>query len=292
MLIAQVANFFGQGVDRTNYEDGSWSRNVIPLKLGRYRVKITQNDLVMSNRAKAEGFVHTSEIKIERVRSFEEGKRVMEDLCRLLSLAAISQVRPFSYEYSNRQNSYSVSGQSMFWRPLLDIQNGEAVQSFVEQVWPRFRKLKRSRKLPEVIEMLTVAELPFQPLEVKLAQVFIILENLKGTFARSNNIPFAKGFFRGISFPPKANPAKEKPLGFEQLLKNMLGEVGMKPSLRRVVGLRNEIIHFGLSRKTYESLFKHYETCQDLIREYLLRLLGYHGRYWIYSKACREQGLL
>lgn len=285
---AQIANYFGHGNITSTTAKGYITRNILLLKLGRYHIKIIQNPNILLNKLKPNGFIYTTDVEVNKVKSFSEGKRIIGDLCYLLSLASMSQVRPFSYEYNGESKSYSVSGQSMFFRPLFDIHQAETIISFLEQVWPKYRKIKKSRKLAEVIDMLVVAELPVQPLEVKLAQVFIVLENLKSTYAHSKKIPFVKGFFREVSNPPKANLANEKIIGFEKMLKDMMKEVGMKKSIKRVVTLRNEIIHFGLSRRPYKSLFKHYEHCQDLIREYLLRLLGYKGNYLVYSKASRE----
>ena len=65
----------------------------------------------------------------------------------------------------------------------------------------------------------------------------------------------------------------------------MLNEVGMKKGLKRIIRLRNEIIHSGLSRKSHRAQFTMYEKIHDIIREYLLRLLKYHGNYLIYSSA-------
>ena len=287
MFKAQVANYFGHGNVLITNADSSLSRNVISLKLDRYRVQVKQKPDVISNKLRPNGFVHTSEIEIEKVKKFSTGERIVNDLCQLLSLASMSQVRPINYEFNNMKKTSNVSGQSMSYRPLITIIDGKEVKSFIEQVWPQYRKLKRSRKLFEIIEMMTVSELPVQPLEVQLAQVFVILESLKGTFAHSKKIPFVKGFFREISTPPKNNPEKERKLGFERLLTDMLVEVGIKKSFKKTIKLRNEIIHFGLSRKPYESLIKNYDFCQDLIREYLLRLLHYKGSYLLYSKASR-----
>lgn len=278
MFKAQIANYFGHGING----------DTLSLRLGRCRVKIIQKSGVISQSLNQNGFVHTTEIEIEGIKNFSNGEILVNDICRLLSLASMSQVVPFAYEFGNNGKSINVSGQAMLFRPLFAIQDGQQIKSFVEQVWPKYRKLKRARKLPEVIEMLTIAELPNQPLEVKLLQGFVVLENLKGTYAHSKNIPFVKGSFRKISEPPKQKPANEPKLGFEQLLKNMFKEVGMKPNLRRAIKLRNEIIHFGLSRKPYKSLAKDYDNCQDLIREYLLRFLQFDGRYLVYSKACRD----
>jgi hypothetical protein len=110
--------------------------------------------------------------------------------------------------------------------------------------------------------MLAIAELPSQLLETQLIQIFVVMENLKYTYARAKKHPFMEGFFRKISSPPK-------------------------PNLNRVIDLRNEIIHSGLSRKPPRTLIRTYEICQDIVREYLLRLLGYDGEYLIYSQACR-----
>ena len=290
MFIASLVNYFGLGCERKICSDGSWSLSFIPCKLGRYRVLIEQDEDVISNKLKPEGMVHTTILKVSGVKSYSEGKKVVSDICSLLSLASMSQVRPYHFKFKNNEERISIVGETMFFRPLIEILDGSAVKSFLESTWSTYRKLKRSRKLGEVIEMLTVCELPKLPLEVQLGQMFIILENLKSTYARYNKIPFINGFYRQLSTPPKSNPSKEPKLSFEALLGKMLRSSGMRPGLKRIVNLRNEIIHFGLSRKPYSSLTRNYEFCHDIVREYLLRLLGYKGKYLIYSKACRVVG--
>jgi hypothetical protein len=292
MFTAQVANYFGHGNTRTDYEDGGWSWNVLSCRLARYRVRIIQNRDILSHRLKPGGFVPTSQIEIDGVKRFSEGETVVNDICRLLAFAAMSQVVPFEYRMGGKKRGISITGRSWWYRPVIDIKNGDLTAAYLEKIWNTYRIEKHRRKLGEVIEMLTIAELPSQPLEIQLAQIFIIMENLKSTYARARGYPFVDGFFRKISRPPKLNPGKEPTLGFERLLKEMLSGVGMKPRLRRVVQLRNEIIHFGLSRRPLGSLRKHYETCQDIVREYLLRFLGYDGEYLIYNQACRASKVL
>jgi len=270
-----------------DYHDGSWCLCLIRLKLGKYRIELEQDRSVVTNNLRPEGFVHTSEISIAGVKSYAEGEFVVRDICNLLSLASMSQVRPYHFEFSGHAKTITVVGQAMRYRPLLEIQDGLAVKSYLEKVWPKYRKLKRIPKLPEVIDMLTTCELPGLPLEIQLGQIFIILENLKGTFAKQSGIPFVAGFFRELSTPPKPKPKNEKTLGFNELLKRMLAAEGMKPKLKRITNLRNEIVHFGLSRKPYESLRNNYDYCHDVVHEYLLRLLGFSGEYLIYSKASR-----
>ena len=287
LFTAQVANYFGKGNTRTYYQDGGWSLNVLCLKLGKYQIRVVQDRSVISNKIKPEGSIHTTDIEVAGVEKFEDGVRVVNDLCRLLSFASFSQVTPFQYSFPGRRIRFNISAQAMCFRPLIEIMDGNETQAYLEKTWMSYRKNKRSRKLAEVIDMLTITELPVQPLEVRLAQIFIIMENLKSTFARKSRIPFYKGFFRDCRCPNKPLH-KQQTIGFEMLLTLMFKDVGMKPSLRRVIKLRNEIIHFGLSRKPYRSLIKDYEYCHDIVREYLLRLLRYEGDYLLYSKASRS----
>lgn len=281
MFTAKIANYFGSGNETTDLPGGGWTRNVLSCKLGRYRVRIIQQSEVISNKIKAEGFVYTTDLEIFGVRNFIEGKNISYDLCSLLPIASSSQVVPFQFSFQNEGNRPTVVGQeAKFFRPLLNIKRGTIIKDFLESTWPQFRKNKRKRKLREVIELLTVAEVTTQPLEVRLALIFIVFENLKGTYAKSKGYPFVKGYY--------VNPNNHKHrLKFKLLLEKMLNEEGMKPALRRLISLRNEIIHFGLSRKPYESLRKHYETCMDIVQEYLLRYLGYEGHFLIYSTLGR-----
>ncbi len=55
------------------------------------------------------------------------------------------------------------------------------------------------------------------------------------------------------------------------------------PNLSAIVKLRNEIIHSGISQISFEHQKEIYDNCQDLIREYFLRLLGYTGDFRLYS---------
>jgi len=227
---------------------------------------------------------------VSGVKSYSEGESIVKDICCLLSLASISQVVAYQYDFEGHTKIISVRGEAMYFRPLLEIHDGKLIKSYLEQVWKNYRKLKRPRKLSEVIDMLTICELPKLPLEIQLGQIFIILENLKSTYAKYSGIPFIEGYFRVISSPPKQNPKREPTLSFKDLLEKMLIAENMNPRTKRIINLRNEIVHFGLSRKPYESLRKNYEYCHDIVREYLLRILGYSGDFLIYSEACSKIG--
>ena len=110
------------------------------------------------------------------------------------------------------------------------------------------------------------------------------LESLKSTFARVENIPFVKGHFRKLSNPPKPNPRNEPTISFQEMLELMLGKVGIQNApLAQIVNLRNDIIHNGITQQTDPTNRKIFEISQDLLREYLLRLLNYQGSFFLYS---------
>ena len=118
----------------------------------------------------------------------------------------------------------------------------------------------------------------------KLIFCFVALESLKSTFATAQKIPFVKRCFRKISNPPKTKLQDEPCYSFEELLQNMLAAVGMHHAvLNPIVQLRNEIIHNGISQQTHAANRHVYNACQDLLREYLLRLLAYKGAFWFYA---------
>lgn len=280
---AKVANYIGIGIDWSCIEKKNY-RNTIKLKLGQYKVKLIQEKVVFSHEIKSGDIYHTTNLEIKGIKKLKEGEKVVNNICSLLSLASTSQVVPFKYKFKGQSKKILINRKVICRLPLIEINNGNSVKDFLESTWTTFRKLKTERKLTEVIDMLTYAELPIQPLEIKLAQIFIILENLKATNADVKGIPFKNGFYKKVSSPPKTNLAKEKNYSFEELMKLMFNEVGMNPSLKRIKTLRNQIIHFGLSKRPYDSLQKHYGFCQNIVREYLLRKLNFHGSYLIYSQ--------
>ncbi len=288
MFIAKIANYFGLGCERKYYNDDSSTLSLTSCRLGKYKVLIDQHAINVSREDMKSKKIPTTTLKIEGVKTFTEGKNIANDICSLLSFASMSQVVAYEYEFGQNKKRMSFIAEALYFRPVIETNDGESIKNFLEYTWVNYRKLKSKRRISEVIHMLTTCELPSLPLEVKLGQMFIILENLKSTYARYCEIPFIAGYYREISTPPKSNPKKEKTLSFENLLSQMLKNTNINVGLKRIIRLRNEIIHFGLSRKPYSSLNNDYNFCQDVVREYLLKTLGYHGDYFIYSKACGQ----
>ncbi len=288
-LRAYVANCLIGG--HTISQNGtSWIRDTVEFNCGGQSILWKQKPIVATGNVSelAGQFCETSEILVKDVTPNDVPKIlvVIERVCWLLSFAGLSRVLCFGHDYpdgSIHQVRHTVFGVADFFRPTLQIRDGEVIKSFVEQTYPNFVQVENSRKLSVVIDYLLQAERQNQPTECKLIFAFVLLENLKHTYARAKQIKYVKGNFR-------------KPNGkvyyFKELLEIMFEEVSMHPDLQSVKNLRNEIIHSGLSQEPYHQQAAMYENIQDLLREYILRLLGFHGTYLVYSSASNAQASL
>lgn len=285
-LRASVANCLMGGNTITQKGD-SWIRDLVEFDCGGYRFKFRQKpEVINRNFDQYKGtFFETTEITIADIAEdkVQEAKTAIERICWLLSFSGTCQVIPFEYEYPNGSgltHTFTVSGVAQYFRPAFEISNGTQVKSFVEQTYNNYACLEQSRKLNIIIHYLNQAETPAQPMEIKLILVFVALESLKHTFAHSKKITYADGAFRK---PEWKTGERGKTYSFKKLVEMMLAEVGMTYDLTSAINLRNDLIHSGLSMEPYNSKNEIYADVHDLLREYLLRLLGYRGLYSPYA---------
>lgn len=282
-LRAYIANCLIGGHTMT-MNGSSWIRDTVEFNCGDQIFVLKQKaSVITGDLSECNGrFCETSEILVRNVAPDDVPKTLsaIDRICWLLSLAGLSRVLCYGHDYpdgSGHGARHTVVGVADFFRPTLEIRDGTTIKSFVEQTYPTFIKLEKSRKLHVVIDYLLQAERQNQPTECKLIFAFVLLENLKDTYARNIGISYLNGFFRK---EPRPNGPK---YSFEEILNLMFREVRMRRGLKRVIKLRNEIIHSGLSHKSHRQNWAMYEKIHDLLREYILRLLGYHGTYLIYS---------
>jgi len=71
----------------------------------------------------------------------------------------------------------------------------------------------------------------------------------------------------------------------------MLRAAYMTDRLDSIVKLRNELIHSGVASLSFEEHQAILNDCQDLLREYLLRLLAFRGPFSPYSAPNSEKTL-
>jgi hypothetical protein len=187
-------------------------RDTVEFKCAGRTFILTQKESVITgNTSEFEGrFCETSEILVENVQTSEvnETLEAIDRICWLLSFAGLSSVVRYGHVYPEGgpcQQLRTVMGTTEYFRPTLDIKNGELIKSFIEQTYPNFVNLESSRKINVVIRYLVQAELPNQPTECKLIFAFVLLENLKSTYADSKQILFEDGFFRKKPKPAKGH---------------------------------------------------------------------------------------
>lgn len=256
----------------SRFPNGSWRRDRIELMLGGCTVTLrqTQADSIRHLRNLQGQTVHTTMLDFGTVSHgrVRRAERTAEDLAWLLSAATMSPVRPFRYRVGKSIRTLAITNKTSVYRPTIDIVSGEAVRVFIERTWPAFRRFKRARRLPAVIDYLVMAQHPDQPLEVSTLLAFTALESLKATHS-----------------PGERNR-------FKQRVDRMLREVGMRRGLDRLVTARNSLVHEGIAGVPWVRLQNAHDRLQDILREYLLRVLGYHGPYLRYSAAGQKYRIL
>jgi hypothetical protein len=248
------------------------SRRELVLTLGRRRVVLLQDAEIAATPAHSlQGLplVTTSLVlPILEAAKVREAETVAHDVACLL--ATMSQTRYVGYQFGSDALNHRIRGIYNLFRPAIEVDNPETVRLFLESTWPSYRRYRSRRKLAVVIEYLTEAEHPQRTLEMQALLAFVAFESLKTTYASVVGIPFRNGYFRR---------ANGRTYSFEALATMMFAAVGMRPGLRRLIGLRNHIFHSGLTRQPPSSLYNSYCSLQELLRRYLLRLLNYRGPY-------------
>ena len=283
-LTAYVANCLMGGDEVTSNSNGSWIRDLINFNCNGRVFRFRQNPDVINKKYKPfEGaFYETTTVEVENVESYQRENilKEIDNICWLLSFACQARVICYGHDFLDTGSRKAAFGKANLFRPPIEIADGTAVKNFIEQTYPAYAKLNKKRKISTVIDYLTQLNQPGQPIEINLLIIFITLENLKDTYAKQAKIPYAKGYYRKSPTKP-GKPGRQ--FNFEELLVEMFKAVGMRKGVKQIITLRNELIHSGLSRKSYSSQIKLYERTQDLVREYLVRLLNYRGYFFTYS---------
>jgi hypothetical protein len=143
----------------------------------------------------------------------------------------------------------------------------------VDQTYPQFKALESARRLTVVIDYMLQAARPVLPMECRLVFLSVLLENLKHTYGTQQQYAFMRGKF--------LDPVTNAPLSFQNMMNRMFGAVGMSPGLQPLVNLRNEVLHTGVASLTHPQQKLQYDVATDLIRKYLLRLLGFKGDFLV-----------
>jgi hypothetical protein len=242
--------------------------------------------------------VESSTVRITGIKTFEEGVDFAEDLCALISFARHTRVAPYEFKFGNRKRGHGISAGCNAWRPPLGSGVGK-LTDFLAQTWPAYRKLKQPRALAHLFHLLTMSDAEGTVLETKVTISVQCLESIKSYFALTEGARFniretAEGKFVD---------AKGNDVSYRKLLTYTLQDVGMPlpKTFDRIAKLRNALIHRGFIRETdavtrhtfgtltsgamHTAIFETMEHVQDMVREFVLRLLNYKGPFLLYSEC-------
>jgi len=287
-FIGYLANCLINGQEMVELRSNYRVRSLIRLKLAGYDLELYQSDSAFpQHRSKVAGQLFPSTKFIVHdisEKDIDVLKSVGYSLANLMSFGTDSQVRFYRWKLSpvSRGEEWFTMGVVGAHRPVVNVLLGDEVKHFIECCFPQFEKYREERFLPQVFEYYVLADCVDLPMEVKLANLFILLENLKHSFASmSGNFFFKNGFFYRVT-------NKKKRASFREILEEMFQEQGMEPDLAKIVKLRNDIIHTGLCGLELEEMFELYASIKDIVAEYLLKLLGFEGQYLIYSSSGRK----
>src|SRR5208282_2765987 len=195
-LIVSVANCPLLGEQRTSLPGGGSILNRITLTVPGLRVAIVQRPELFNSKGadlyRKGAFQHTTDIIVHDLAPQRVGlaKKRVEDLCWLLQFMAMSQVGPFEWNYGGRVERRATRGILLRHIPTLEMNDGREVREFIEGVWKSYYRLKSARQLRVFFDYVVSAELPGQPFEIKLAILFVALEHLVATFARTRRIKY------------------------------------------------------------------------------------------------------
>jgi hypothetical protein len=283
--MAFLTNCLIMGAERIEETDGSWYLGKISLNVDGRAVELLQHREFVVGAQWSElrnQWRHTTNLFIPGLTEAERDAATAfaERLAVLLGFITASEVAVagWSHHVGGQHGLHrTTSGRINDLSPVIDTRDGKSVKRAIELMWDGVIRESDRRKLPAVFHYLALAERDETPIELKLAILFIVLEQLKHSFAVSNNYVFIPPWFHA---PGTVNPTNGTKRGFKRLLAEMFASVGMAPALDTPVDVRNEILHSGLSGRDFLDLVALEGDITAMIREYILRLLGYSGAYY------------
>ena len=277
---ASVVNCFMYG-DRFQAVGNQKVRNLALMNLGGLDVELHQAPELIDAKWKDHygSTVRTTKLVIPDLAPdrLAEAKELTDAVCQLLSLARCSEVASDGYEFPGASppgEQWSTTAQFFKTSEVLEAVPGR-ISGFVQGAWTQFTQLQEPRKLNVAIGYFLHSNKP-APVEIRIVLTIVMLEHMKHYYAVVDGYPFIKGFFREKTAIP-TKPGRF--VSFATLLTEMFRSVGMHPNLRSIIDLRNQMLHSGLSPLGLKDEWAMYCEMQMLVREYLLRLLGYSGDF-------------
>lgn len=280
-ILCRFSNAVFIGEEVSYYNDGSWRRDRLNFHAFGYDVEWVQNQgfNFPSLSKSAFQFLDSSYAFIKNVTDILHLEESMNKLAFMLSFALNSQVVFHSYIEQavitpSLGKTFSVQAVYPNHPSPLNTADGASIRMFIEKCWEKFDELYYPRRLNIVIDYFTTMDASRLQLEVKLSLAYTLLECLKFTFAKNDGYPFNGNWF--------LYKTKRVKISANELIFRMLSEVGMVlPD--QLMTERNNIVHEGITSRKVQDIHMLYSECKDVISEYILRSLGFSGKYYFYN---------
>ncbi|MCH7311367.1 hypothetical protein [Acinetobacter sp. ANC 4805] len=303
-LKLSIVNLFMWGGE-SSYSGGPNDTTII--KCDGFAFKFKQHDILLKhkdfeNKRKVTTHVevqYTEETQILQI--FE----IIDDICYLLSFAQQSYVRCETYGRCSTQSRPCSDVKTMRADNNIIDMHGLEIRNFIEQTYPTFKKLKSSRQLTVVFDYLCEANRANLATEASLILHYVIIENLKHTYALERGYQYQKGKYNHPLYPPQNYQCINKEeycfdentsqyihklhskCGSTEMTKRMFESIGISRSnnlIKDALKKRNRIIHEGLLLPLNDSQYskqarEDLNEASNLIQEYLFTLLNYKGTY-------------
>jgi hypothetical protein len=275
-LVGCLANCIIEG-DSFSEVNGKRIKNKIKFRLKNKIFEIVQSPELFNIRksiADYQGkFIQSTKVVISDVEKEDIGyySDIILKLVSLLSFITTSQVVCLGFEYpaGKIRQIFAVVGRTNIMHNVLELHRGDEIKEFIVSTWKKFEDNYDKRRLSLIFEFIFQA-FSINTIETKLVFTYVTLESLKYTFAKSKGLRFKNGSFW---------KNKKQRYNFEELINLMLLDVNINVDMKEFLELRNDIIHSGYTDKSFQENHRIFLICQHIIREYLIRLLGYEGYY-------------
>ncbi|ATC86766.1 hypothetical protein PARC_a2258 [Pseudoalteromonas arctica A 37-1-2] len=200
-VVCHLANLNLVGSKFSTDADGELVRNIMPLSVNGFDLELIQDkSLISCPPSKLIGkFVHSTSIIAQDApdNSLDELIETIHKITVMLSLATDSQVRFYKCTDATGMalREWSVNGVYYYFRPPLCTINTQCIVQLIEKSYATFERVEKSYKLRAAVELFVTSGALNLPFELKLAAIFVLLENLKSSYAENNGYIFQNGFY-------------------------------------------------------------------------------------------------
>jgi len=306
-LEADLINLFMTGEEFSVNDSGHGYKDTTIITCNGYSFKFKQHDINLKPINFCNQTLITTTVSINNIPK-EEIEKVLEtidNICWLLSFAQQCPIYRCNYKISNQKIESLNCSAILINPPKYIIENRrKCIKFFIEQIYERFIKIKATRLLTTVFGYLCEANKYHLALESKLILHYVLIENLKYTFAKDQGYKEKGGSFSHPTYPNLNHLCPDKTeycfdentglwihkkyrkCGYSEMTRRMFEFIRIRRAeISTILKKRNKIIHEGIllafSDPTYsQTAIEDLHNVSDLLRQYMLTLLGYKGSYF------------